>query len=397
VCEHPNVKGVPKLYRSLIHGFPYNDLGALATLFDRFEEEVAAVVIEPVNTHMPEPGYLQGVVDLAHERGALVVFDEIVTGFRLANGGAQEYFGVTPDIACFGKAIANGMPLSAIVGKAEYMRILPATAYGMTYRGETLSLAAARATLHILREERVCEQISRVGSHVRRRFRDLSERLDVACELVGPDPRLTFAFRDAGGVPWEEQRMLFVQECLKHGVITNGNLLPSYALTDDAVERTLAAFGKALEAVARSVAASRAEQRRPNGRGSYGPRPLSARGFLEVDERGGDLCVTGWMLVNSEPPDSVEFLNSRGEAVVAEQRSRPDVAEAFPHVEGAELSGYAVKLPAPMPSAPGDWEYLLVARRRGEDVFRCPLVRHHDGGRRPGAGPHSIEHGFVYV
>ena len=85
--------------------------------------------------------------ELRTPHGALLVFDEIITGFRLANGGAQEMFGVVPDLACFGKAIANGMPLSAIVGKREYMRDLPNIAYGMTFRGETLSLAAARAVL----------------------------------------------------------------------------------------------------------------------------------------------------------------------------------------------------------------------------------------------------------
>ena len=81
--------------------------------------------MEPVNVELPEPGYLEGVRELAHQHGALLVFDEMVTGFRLANGGAQELFGVTPDLACFGKALANGMPLSALVGKREYMELLP--------------------------------------------------------------------------------------------------------------------------------------------------------------------------------------------------------------------------------------------------------------------------------
>ena len=139
--------GVPKAIGSLVHSFPYNDLAALEALFDRFEGQVAAIVMEPVNIAMPAAGYLESVRELAHARGALLIFDEMVTAFRLAPGGAQELFGVTPDLTALGKGIANGMPLSAVVGRREYMRHLPNVAYGMTFRGETLSLAAARCSM----------------------------------------------------------------------------------------------------------------------------------------------------------------------------------------------------------------------------------------------------------
>ena len=114
------VPGVPTMLGSLVHPFPYNDLNALATLFDLFRGKVAAVVMEPVTTLLPERGYLEGVRDLAHANGALLIFDEMVTAFRLAPGGAQERFGVEPDLTALGKAIANGMPLSAVVGKREF-------------------------------------------------------------------------------------------------------------------------------------------------------------------------------------------------------------------------------------------------------------------------------------
>src|SRR4029079_13809789 len=115
-------------------------------------------------------GYLEGVREMAHRHGALLVFDELVTAFRVARGGAQEMFGVDPDLACLGKARSNGMPLSALVGKREYMRHLPHVAWGMTFRGETLSLAAARATLGVIRDEPVVEHIARVGRQVREAF-----------------------------------------------------------------------------------------------------------------------------------------------------------------------------------------------------------------------------------
>ena len=150
VCARPGVEGVPKVLRALIHPFPYNDLGALEALLERFPDEVAAILMEPVTGPLPEPGYLESVRDIAHRHGALLIFDEMVTGFRLANGGAQELYGVEPDLACFGKALSNGMPLSAVVGPRRYMERLHKVAFGMTFRGETLSLAAARAVLRTL-------------------------------------------------------------------------------------------------------------------------------------------------------------------------------------------------------------------------------------------------------
>ena len=104
--------GIPKALEALTVEFAYNDLDSLQAALDAHSGQVAAVIIDPVARYAPEPGFLQGVKDLAHQRGAVLVFDEIVTGFRVARGGAQEYYGVVPDLAVFAKGIANGMPLS---------------------------------------------------------------------------------------------------------------------------------------------------------------------------------------------------------------------------------------------------------------------------------------------
>ena len=192
-----------------MHAFPYNDLAALTALFNRFAGDVAAVVMEPVNVQLPEPGYLEGVVELAHEHGTLVVFDEMVTGFRLANGGAQEFFGVTPDLACFGKGLANGMPLSAVVGKRDLMSHLRSVAYGMTFRGETLSLAAANAVLHTFDTEPVPVRLAAIGGEVQPRSRLLAEKGEVVAELKGPPARMTFEFADHGCLPGERLELSF--------------------------------------------------------------------------------------------------------------------------------------------------------------------------------------------
>src|SRR5439155_20228325 len=105
------------------HTFAFNDLAALKPALDRRHGEIAAIVIEPAGAEVPAPEFLQGATDLAHVRGALVVFDEVITGFRLAPGGARERYGVIPDFSCYGKALGNGMPISAVAGSWDVMRV----------------------------------------------------------------------------------------------------------------------------------------------------------------------------------------------------------------------------------------------------------------------------------
>ncbi|HUE19460.1 MAG TPA: aminotransferase class III-fold pyridoxal phosphate-dependent enzyme, partial [Stellaceae bacterium] len=117
-------RGVPEAVRRLTHGFTYNDLESLKRVLTEHSGDVAAVILEPMNSQAPKDGFLEGVKELAHRHGALLVFDEVITGFRFANGGAQEFFGVTPDLACFGKGVANGYPVSAIAGRADIMKLM---------------------------------------------------------------------------------------------------------------------------------------------------------------------------------------------------------------------------------------------------------------------------------
>jgi glutamate-1-semialdehyde aminotransferase len=388
-CMAPGVRGIPEVLRDYVHPFPYNDLQALEELFRRFRGQVAGIVMEPMNTHHPEPGYLKAVKDLAHENGALLVFDEMVVGFRLANGGGQEYLGVTPDLATFGKALANGMPLSAICGKREYMKQIGAVGYGMTFRCETLSLAAARAVLETLREEPVVDHLADVGRRLRIGFEELSARHEVRCELLGPDARLTFAFSPGENISWETLRNVFTLECMKNGVLHNGNLLPSYAHDDEAIERTLAAFDVALAAVAAAADAARAgnEARRPTA--------PTANGYIEVlGESGEALEVVGWLLVDDEAPDEIEVVAENGDQAVAERVERPDLEEGFPTASGARYAGFQSKLPAERFCSSGHYEFTLRARRGDHITFQCLVVR---DGRFPGAPPYWIGDGVLFA
>src|SRR5579872_5059881 len=159
--------GVPQAVRELTIPFPYNNLDALRQLFQKHAGKVACVIMEPVSFVPPENGYLQAVKDLCHEHDALLIFDEMVTGFRLHLGGAQSLLGVTPDLACFGKAMANGFPLSAIVGREEVMRLMETIFFSFTFGGDAMSLAACKSTINEMRQNNVIEHLERVGQKLK--------------------------------------------------------------------------------------------------------------------------------------------------------------------------------------------------------------------------------------
>ena len=389
-----NVKGVSTALRAFVQSFPYNDLDALESLFRRYPGEVAAVVMEPVVIDPPSPGYLEGVRDLAHRHGALLVFDEMVTGFRLANGGAQELYGVTPDLACFGKALANGMPLAAIVGAREHMRHLPSTSWGMTFRGETLSLAAARAVLRVLDREPVVEHLARIGEELRTAFHDACELHGVRCELRGPPARMTFVFDEEAGIPAEALRRLFVLECARRGVLTRAGIMPSYAHDSEAVERAMPAFRAGLAAVARAVGEAHETVVTAMRTGFDPPPEVAADGDAaslpdcSIDaarEQGGALELTGWLLLEDGRPEVIELVAPGGEIVLADPAERSDLAEAFPAVAGAGEAGFFATLPVTVFAPSGDFEFEIRARRGSEIRFRCRVTRGRDrGATHPG-------------
>jgi glutamate-1-semialdehyde 2,1-aminomutase len=400
-----NVHGIPKALRAFVHEFPYNDLDALEWLFMRYPEEVAAVVMEPVNLVMPEPGYLEGVRELTRQHGALLVFDEMVTAFRLANGGAQEQFGVTPDLACLGKGMANGMPLSAIVGRREYMKRLPDTAWGMTFRGETLSLAAGLAVTRVLRSEPVTEHLAAIGSEIRDRFRKACGRRGVRGDLLGPPARMTFQFEDAGGLDAERLRTLFVRECARNGVLTTGTLLPTYAHDEHAVERTMAAITTALERIGEAIdkgrqtlaaavnAGFRTKRSSPNG--AAGTLPAGSIDLIR--ELPARLEVAGWILLDDGAPDVIEVLGPNGEVRIARQVLRPDVAEVFPKVSNAELGGFQLILPATIFAPDGDYEFTIRARRRARMAFKLRMVRSRKAAPTASGAPRLGKGATVYT
>ena len=156
-------KGIPESVSSLTHKFEYNNIESLKSVLNFLEGQVAAVIMEPMNAIYPDPGFLEGVLALTHQAGALLIFDETITGFRYAKGGAQELFGITPDLSTFGKGLANGFPLSALVGRREVMMEMEEIFFSGTFGGELLSLAAAKVVLERHLSEDLCGKLQSSG------------------------------------------------------------------------------------------------------------------------------------------------------------------------------------------------------------------------------------------
>ncbi|MHC5037320.1 MAG: aspartate aminotransferase family protein [Planctomycetota bacterium] len=243
-------RGIPSVLQTLAFPFAFNDLDSFRGLFDNHGGEIAAVVMEPVLDREPAPGFLQAVRDRCTEAGAVLVYDEIKTGFRMALGGAQERYGVVPDLAVLGKGMANGMPLAALVGKQEIMKVLEEVWVSSTYAGEVLSVAACHAVLDILQREPVIEHLWRLGTKMFDGLREIADRHPEMLEAGGIPPMNFLRFRE-GIMHGEAAERMFFLETLGGGILLKRiayNFL-CFAHTGAEVERALDVTGSVVDRV----------------------------------------------------------------------------------------------------------------------------------------------------
>ena len=249
-------KGVPEAVRALTHRFPWGDLAALRTLLHGHRGEFAAVIMEPMTIAEPTASYLEEVADLVRAEGALLVFDEIITGFRLALGGAQERYGVIPDLAAFGKSMANGMPISAVLGRAEVMCEMEEVFLSGTFGGETLSLAAAIATIDKMRREPVIEHLWTTGQSLADGFaaRAQTHGVDAVVGMAGAAPWKLLSFRDHETARAAAIKTFVLAAMLERGVLINASHNVCYAHDEidagivlDAYDDTFAVLRDALD------------------------------------------------------------------------------------------------------------------------------------------------------
>jgi len=246
--------GIPKAIAEQTLKFHYNDVDSLRRLFDQHPEQMACVVMEPEAATPPIPGYLNQVKELCEQRGALLIFDEMITGFRWHLGGAQKLHGVVPHMSTFGKALGNGFAISALAGKREIMHLgglehdqprvfLLSTTHG----AETHSLAAALEIMRIYREQGVVEYLWKQGTHLQALVQEsiAENRLEGFFELFGRPCNLGFSTRDQARERSQPFRTLFIQELIRRGVIAP-SFVVSFSHSDADIERTAEAVHESL-------------------------------------------------------------------------------------------------------------------------------------------------------
>lgn len=237
--------GIPEEIKSLSATFEYNDIESVRNALD---EDTACVILEPFVFEAPKGNFLQELKDLCEANGTLLIFDEMWTGFRIALGGAQEYFNVTPHLACYSKAFANGMPISLLTGKKEIMDLFREEVFFFTtFGGEALSLAAAVATIQEMKEKNVAAYLAEKGRRLKEGYNTLAAELGIAhyTRCTGYDCRSLVVFDATAGNPLELKSFV-QQEMIRRGILWSGFHNMSFSHTDEDVDYTLAAYREVL-------------------------------------------------------------------------------------------------------------------------------------------------------
>lgn len=246
-------KGIPQPIQDLSFTFNYNDI---QSVIDSIDEDTACVILEPFVFDEPKDNFLHKLRDICTENGTVLIFDEMWTGFRIAVGGAQEYFGVKADLACFSKAVANGMPISILTGRKDIMQLLEKDVFFFTtFGGEALSLAAVKATVTEIIEKNVPEYLARQGRKLKDGYNSIVQKLGMDyTKCSGFDCRtiITFDAEKSGCNPLE-MKSLVQQEMIKRGILWGGFHNMSFSHTDQDIEYTLKAYEDVLPILKKAV------------------------------------------------------------------------------------------------------------------------------------------------
>jgi glutamate-1-semialdehyde 2,1-aminomutase len=256
--------GIPAAYESLTVKFKYNDLPSVQALFDAYPDQIAAVILEPATaTEEPAPGFLAGLQSLTEKHGAVLIFDEMITGMRWSRHGAGYLYGVTPDLSTWGKALGNGFSVSALTGKRELMEAGGLKTDGprvfllsTTHGAETTGLAAYLAVSKAYAERDVVAEMELQGTKLRSGLVQVAKQCGMEEHVIvtGRPSCLVFATKDHNGQPSQAFRTLFIQELLRRGILAQ-SLVISAAHTDADINQTIDAAAQALEIYSRAIEA----------------------------------------------------------------------------------------------------------------------------------------------
>jgi glutamate-1-semialdehyde aminotransferase len=252
--------GVPRCLEGTALPFKYGELNLLEDLLKTRAGQVACIIMEPMRSEEPPPGFLEGVRQLATQHGVVLIFDEVSSGFRVALGGAQAYTGVVPDLSVFAKAISNGYPMAAVVGKREFMEPASRMFISSAYWDDNIGIAAALATLREMERRQAPAYFEKLGADFKERINRAAQAagLDAGCVGVAAHPGIRF-----GGLDAQTSRQvhtLFIQENARRGVILPPGFFFNCAHDQEALERTEAAVRESFALIAEGLARDKLDQ-----------------------------------------------------------------------------------------------------------------------------------------
>jgi len=245
--------GVPQSIKELTHKFEYNNIESLEKIFQ--EQDLACVIMEPMNVEYPKDNFLEKVKELVHKNNALLIFDETITGFRYSLGGAQELFNIIPDLASFGKGIANGYPLSAVVGGNSVMQKVEDIFFSGTFGGETLSLAAANTVIDKYKNQNVAVYLDKLGQYLLVKLNKLIEDKDLqGVFYTSGHPAWSFLhIKEQEEYTASEIKTFFLQEMFKQGILTLGTHNLSFSHSKEDINKLLNIYQKVLPVIKKHI------------------------------------------------------------------------------------------------------------------------------------------------
>ena len=249
-----NNKGVPKAVCDLTKNFIYNDLGDLENKLK--ENKVAAVILEPIQSNGPKDGYLDSVKELTHKYGAILIFDEVVSGFHYALGGAQEVFQVTPDLVAFGKGMGNGYPISAVAGRKDLLEQIEQGVFiSTTFGGDSIAMAAALATLNILSQPGYYDHIIKIGTMIRNGIQERIDKYDLndVLSVSGMPAHCGLAFEGHGSLSYLDIQSVYSQTMIQNGILVFAIYFLNSHHTEKEAKAYLDATDKAFALIRRAV------------------------------------------------------------------------------------------------------------------------------------------------
>jgi glutamate-1-semialdehyde aminotransferase len=257
VCSTESNKGVPAFNKDLCKVFDYNDINGFKALMEKYGYNIACVILEGTTVTPPKEGFLEEVEKITHKYGALLIFDEIINGFRLAIGGATEYFNIDVDLACFGKGIANGSPVSALLGKRDVMRLFNEVFFSFTFGGETIGLAACKANIEVVKKRDVLEFLWKIGKELKDGLDERIKHFGLSNVVVpkGYPVRTVLQFYSASN-PDEIDlniKSLFQQEVLKRSVLLHEYHAVSFSHSEEDIEYILDVYEDSLKILKEAV------------------------------------------------------------------------------------------------------------------------------------------------